>query len=494
MKSCVQPNAMLSQSCEAANDAFRNETHHRLRGKVTRAVMCDTSPPCVTELLFEHEFWIKPGRRGGSRMAVATQRCRNWQRDGDWPTTDPHVTRQPHFKGIWSVLRLLPNRTVWIHGDSLQLQLHSAALCSLLRDGKVATASALSGRGRPAWVNALSATSGLNLFHTELVNGVRLLGSGLGKYEPRGVEQVLAHTDVAIFNFGLHYLERGEMGTMMRSAFAQLAEWRAREPGRRLALWREGSAQHFAGGAYFRGAEKVKPGEPCQCTRSITHRAHEEATNLNVEAVALERQLASGTGVGLVPFFELTAARHDMHRAHFCSYNDQQRVGTCCDCTHLCYTPVFWDAVFAGLREALVAHAASRASQVAHWRTHPSSPALRAVESSLPPLPARGRRRKVAAAAARVAATAVAEADPPTATTIAVPTHAAATAPAFHPKHARASRARRQEGRGHVRRARGRASRAVAASAPEGGRARGRGAAAPRGRVTFAQLQNIRDK
>ena len=28
---------------------------------------------------------------------------------------------------------------------------------------------------------------------------------------------------------------------------------------------------------------------------------------------------------------------------------NQERVGACCDCTHLCYTPLFWDAVFGGL-------------------------------------------------------------------------------------------------------------------------------------------------
>ena len=27
----------------------------------------------------------------------------------------------------------------------------------------------------------------------------------------------------------------------------------------------------------------------------------------------------------------------------------QERIGACCDCTHLCYTPLFWDAVFGGL-------------------------------------------------------------------------------------------------------------------------------------------------
>ena len=52
---------------------------------------------------------------------------------------------------------------------------------------------------------------------------------------------------------------------MLDAAFALLAAWRARAPRRRLALWREASAQHFAGGAYSRGAELPAPGTACRC-------------------------------------------------------------------------------------------------------------------------------------------------------------------------------------------------------------------------------------
>ena len=216
---------------------------------------------CVTELLFEHEFWLKPGR-GFRNRAVALRRCSAWRRDSDWPTRDPHLVREPRkvsdrFRGFWSSLRRLPNRTVWVHGDSIQMQLFSAALCSLLRAGKLRTP--VYGR-RPKWVDQLSSSSGLNLFYTEAVNGARLLGSGLGPFEPRGVKMVLEHVDVALLNFGLHYHSQLELRAVLRSAFDTLVAWRAHAPRRRLALWREASAQHFAGGAYSRGAELPKAG------------------------------------------------------------------------------------------------------------------------------------------------------------------------------------------------------------------------------------------
>ena len=89
----------------------------------------------------------------------------------------------------------------------------------------------------------------------------------------------------------------------------------------------------------------------------------------------LEQQLAARRGIGLVPFFNLTAPRHDMHRGRFCSYHNQARapghtqpsahgactlsrapahvvaaqvrLGRCCDCTHMCYSaflyePLWW--------------------------------------------------------------------------------------------------------------------------------------------------------
>ena len=84
---------------------------------------------------------------------------------------------------------------------------------------------------------------------------------------------------------------------------------------------------------------------------------HERAlSNQNVEFNELARSRAKPLGVGLVPFYNLTAPRFDMHRRHFCSYSNQVKVGRCCDCTHLCYTPLFWDAFFAGLRDTIMMH------------------------------------------------------------------------------------------------------------------------------------------
>ena len=290
--------------------------------------------PCVTELLFEHEFWLKPGR-GFRNRAVTLRRCSAWRRDSDWPTAEPHLVREPRkvsdrFRGFWSSLRRLPNRTVWVHGDSIQMQLFSAALCSLLRAGKLR--SPVYAR-RPKWVEDLSRASGLNLFYTEAINGARLLGSGLGPFEPRGVGLVLDHVDVALFNFGLHYHAKPELRGVLQSAFDLLAAWRAHAPHRRLALWREASAQHFAGGAYSRGAELPKAGTACRCyplghsatllpsTPAHVAAALQDEANLNVYSSLVERELSARLDVPLVPFFNLTAPRHDMHRAHLCSYH-----------------------------------------------------------------------------------------------------------------------------------------------------------------------------
>eukprot|EP00965_Chrysotila_dentata_P215500 6188809-Pleurochrysis_carterae.AAC.4 len=137
---------------------------------------------------------------------------------------------------------------------------------------------------------------------------------------------------------------------MLRAALAQLGAWRAGGAGR-LALWRETSAQHFAGGAYSAGAARPPPGTPCACVRAPSDASG--SSDLNVVSARLEREIAPAHGVALVPFSNLTRARHDMHRAHFCSYHGQRRVGICCDCTHFCYSPLFWDAAFGGLLLAL---------------------------------------------------------------------------------------------------------------------------------------------
>eukprot|EP00965_Chrysotila_dentata_P215498 6188809-Pleurochrysis_carterae.AAC.2 len=149
------------------------------RREVTRAVMCDTQPPCLTELLFTHEFW--------SGSSETRSRCRSRKYDSDWPTVEPHVNRRkqrPRPRSFWETMRLLPNKTLWLHGDSVQTQLCDAALCSLLR----ADALPWPALHRPQWLQALELESGLSMRLTQrMPNGAALLCSAFG---PHKTEQV----------------------------------------------------------------------------------------------------------------------------------------------------------------------------------------------------------------------------------------------------------------------------------------------------------------
>ena len=338
------------RSCEQVQLDFRSE-HPALdrRGHMTRAVMCDVDPPCVTELLFADEFYRDES------AAAQPSRCRDWKRDSDWPTWEPHLRRhtvRPRARAFWDIMRLVPNRTVWLHGDSIQLQLCDAAMCSLMRDGVAPRSAEQSG---PSWLSEAALRSDLSFRSMLLPNGARLLCSGIGPFRPSQVAPVLSHVDVAMFNHGLHYHTESEMSSMLSAAMSTLSAWQGASPRRRrLALWREASAQHFESGSYTPGAAKRRAGQPCHCTRLDPTDARQQIANLNVFTRQLERKLAARSGVGLVPFFNLTAPRHGMHRAHFCSYHDQARVGSCCDCTHFCYTPLFWDAFFGSMYLAVL--------------------------------------------------------------------------------------------------------------------------------------------
>lgn len=104
-------------------------------------------------MLYAHEFyWDRRRARastlGGSKCHVchrgartlnyhvaesptrpATHTCgpyrgQLWRRDEDWPTVEPLLSRTdtPTPEGLLALLRLLPNKTVWFHGDSITTQ------------------------------------------------------------------------------------------------------------------------------------------------------------------------------------------------------------------------------------------------------------------------------------------------------------------------------------------------------------------------------------
>ena len=357
-------NGFTDAQCAALNHQRLIDTHRT--HQVTKSVMCDTRPAaCVSEFLFAHEFyWSEKDaeKRGGVK-------CRKWGHDG-WPTREPHVRPEaPRDDGLWPLLQLLPNKTLWLHGDSITTQLCEASICSLLRAGVAPQPPFCAGPNRhPSTaactdVEALERASKMQLRAVRLPNGARLLCSAVGVFEPDKVAQVLEIADVAMFNYGLHYHSAENFGAATRSLFEMLRRWAAARAGR-VPLYREQSAQHFKGGSWSPGAHrtsaKLPPGTPCECeplgTRAAAGNTESVAHNQNRNFNNLALSLAAEHGVGAVPFFNLTAVRHDMHRRHFCSYSNQQVIGRCCDCTHWCYTPQFWDVFFRDMRLALVAH------------------------------------------------------------------------------------------------------------------------------------------
>jgi len=351
-----------TKGCEVAQQSFLLENPQILRQHyITRAILCDVQPACISELIFQHEYdhrWTasshKLPRKLHKLFDARIQRCRNWRVDGDWPTFEPHLVREatkPQPCGFWETLERFSNRTFWIHGDSIQLQLCDAALCSLMRDG---VAPAPVRQQQPLWMRQLSARTGLNFITTTLPNGARLMCSGIGVYQQEQVDIILESVDVALLNFGLHYNKAPAIRSMLESVMASLGRWQRARPQHRLALWREASAQHFPGGSYALGNDKPPPGTPCQCFALPQEGDSVVSGNLNQVARKLEGRISRTYGVRVVPFFSLSAPRYDMHRRHICSYFRQKTVGICCDCTHFCYTPLFWDAFFGILKAKLV--------------------------------------------------------------------------------------------------------------------------------------------
>lgn len=132
------------------------------------------------------------------------------------------------------------------------------------------------------------------------------------------------------------YHNESEFSAHMTPMFAQLEAF-ARRPGK-AALFRETSAQHFEGtGAYAGKAQShLTKGSTCVCApMSLEVAANNVATRQNrVVAELAERSAA----VRILPFYELTLPRHDMHEAEYCAF--EQRRGkrpeemtyVCCEC------------------------------------------------------------------------------------------------------------------------------------------------------------------
>ena len=352
-----------SGECEALNTQRNIDTHRQWQ--VTKAVLCDTEPAaCVSEFLFAHEFYWSE-REAAAKGGI---KCAKWRRDEQWPTIEPHLSRPSGLGGLWEeVLQLMPNRTLWLHGDSIMTQVCEASLCSLFRSGAVPQPPLCTNGRNPSTqpcgrVDEVGRSVGMQIRGVRLPNGAQLLCSAVGVLEREKIATVLQRLPeigVAVINYGLHYHSNQNFELMLDELSALLRRWAASSSGR-IPLWRELSAQHFRGGSWRPGAHRPPPGTQCHCepleARDADDGPERVAQNQNVQFNRIAAARAAQTGIGIVPFFNLTRHRHDMHRRHFCSFSNQRQVGRCCDCTHLCYTPLFWDFFFAGLRDSILTH------------------------------------------------------------------------------------------------------------------------------------------
>lgn len=335
----ADPDSVVESADVAAHDGLRVNCHPPLK-----------APPCISEAFFHSKSKKSVnylGQGGGPKDYAV---CKTRRRYEDWPTVEPHVplTVRPGdgiTKRAEDIAALIgPYRRVLIVGASTARQLHEATLCSL--------ASAPGGRFDAMraqfqfwWRNKYREASGgctrraaaascarRNLTasprspiceHYMLSDKCFSNGTAFAK--------TLDRFDVVIVAFdpqhygGSHISTRAWMDDMT-FLFLELSRWRERhanDPGR-AAFVREGSALHFVGGQYKKPPKFAKPGAPvgpqstCICAHAEKSWAHKnpawQATEqLNLVASRNKR-------VHVIPFYNVTLPRDDMHKGDMCSY------------------------------------------------------------------------------------------------------------------------------------------------------------------------------
>lgn len=294
--------------------------------------------------------------------------CRKRRRDDAWPA-DPYVARSIGARNVTDVLSLLADRKVTVVGSSVELQLELAVQCAL----------AAADRCNDNWHHW-----GWGAFHDDNRGCVgrktadEIIQTGCAA-KGAAFEEMLATTDVAIIGYNPQYCFRHspDLWSSNLRAMLPLLERFARRPGK-LALLREPAAQHFSDGGSFNASQHQqgrRPGQLCAC--QPTENA-DDPRDTNRMATLQLRQLVTelAPSVRVLPFFEHTRPRHDMHPQAMCAYrparplpplngssapssvgalrvrvaedahlsDDVQPRRPCCDCTHFCYTPLFYDA------------------------------------------------------------------------------------------------------------------------------------------------------
>ena len=338
-------------------------------GEVEPQVQCWRTTPCVQS------------------HYMTMEKCAALKEDSDFPATDPLLPAAPGAATMADVARgPLANKTLLFVGDSIMGQTYDAARCDVVRRGLAlhevrdgTTPEALAALG----VDAATAAR-LFAYHAAVKHGFgkgypctgepRAAGDldactwypdppltpwvvpetgtiiafkGWHKFKPVDAAGYLAMVDAVVVNYALHYHNHTEYAEDMEGLMHLLGTHGARRG--KAALFRETTAQHFAGTGSFKSIDQahLELGSRCSCgPMSAETAADNDVTRLNGIAAAAA---AKHRAVRLLRLYDLTLPRHDLHEESFCDYvaeasrrrnKEPPRAHGCCDCTHFCYTPV----------------------------------------------------------------------------------------------------------------------------------------------------------
>lgn len=340
--------------------------------KITPEVQCWRKPPCIR--------WTY----------LTPERCKAFKNDDDFPTYDNYLSTTPAMPTIRTIMEEhLRNKTVFVVGDSINGLIYNAAICETRRWGlnidfghetNIARFSeGVQARLQTHWKHMArftrlhKAAGGGNgkigfwigdapqVPDVVLETETMIVTKGWHRYLRSDMGGILTLADVIVVNYGLHYRAPTDEAMLsdyeeaMTHMFRQLEAW-ARQPGK-TAIVRETSAQHYLGTGAYAGREQSHLTKGSTCTCAPTDPEIEKNNVLIKMNAVLHRLASTHPHVFILPFYNITAQRHDAHEGEYCAFEaKKQNVNTndvCCDCTHLCYTPQLWRHVFAGLGETL---------------------------------------------------------------------------------------------------------------------------------------------
>lgn len=338
-----------------------------------------TAAPCLMESFFhlpegfeEMDEATLAGRWADKGRDVYGQ-CRLRTRDADWPTAELFETRTAATKTMRDFSTVLKKRVITFVGASVMRGTVAALQCGLesagLRRGPAgdyqhqlrlwgwATFSEDNHQCSPDVWNYVrkgnesmpGALSSKWYRRADRVAAASCVSDG-DKFR-----SMLAHTDVVVVGYNPQHYEGLEnwWELDLKMMLPILSKW-AETPGK-VAIVREPPAQHFAGGAFSRdghGSVQFISGYLGCCPEISATKAYD---NYNWRAVqAVNREVGRFANVHVLPWYNATLRRWSAHigtRADCFSRAPDlhgakrwARKGCGCDCTHYCYTPLFYDS------------------------------------------------------------------------------------------------------------------------------------------------------